>query len=170
MATHDIAITSNNTHEQFFIPQILPNRQNRYKTFSLKSYIYYTHVSQSLSTNLDKSEFVGGTLSEHGTSVPIGSTVISGLKSRAPTTPNSDLVSFLSSQVAIGKKAYIPCCWRRASGLGSRPMNSRKDSLSGREPPVLSTARRKSAPVAALVGPSFSKREKASAASTSAHL
>ena len=43
MATHDIAITSNNTHEQFFIPQILPNRQNRYKTFSLNSYIYYTY-------------------------------------------------------------------------------------------------------------------------------
>jgi len=37
----------------------------------------------------------GGTLSEHGTSVPIGSTVISGLKSRAPTTTNINLlVSF----------------------------------------------------------------------------
>jgi len=38
-----------------------------------------------------KLEFVGGTLSEHGTSVPIGSTVISGLKSRAPTTTNINL-------------------------------------------------------------------------------
>ena len=33
----------------------------------------------------------GETLSEHGTSVPIGSTVISGLKSRAPTTTNINL-------------------------------------------------------------------------------
>ena len=31
--------------------------------------------------------------SEHGTSVPIGSTVISGLKSRAPTTTNINLSS-----------------------------------------------------------------------------
>ncbi len=34
-----------------------------------------------------------GTLSEHGTSVPIGSTVISGLKSRAPKTTNINLSS-----------------------------------------------------------------------------
>ena len=33
----------------------------------------------------------GGTLSEHGTSVPIGSTVISGLKSRAPMATNINL-------------------------------------------------------------------------------
>ena len=45
----------------------------------------------------------GGTVPEHGTSVPIKRTVISGLKFRAPVATNTNL---------LRRGGLLPKCWR----------------------------------------------------------
>ena len=67
-------------------------------------------------------------------------------------------------------RAVIPQCRSSGAILGSRPRKATNNSIGSFEPPASSTSVLKSAPVAALKMPSSSKREKASADNTSAHL
>lgn len=61
--------------------------------------------------------------------------------------------------------------WRsKAATSGSRPRKATKESIAGREPPCCRTCSRKSLPTVGENSPSSSKRPKASADSTSAHL
>ena len=68
------------------------------------------HPRPILESSTRKIGICGGTLSEHGTSVLIGSTVISGLKSRAPTTTN---INLSSRGGASSKFSYFFTCQNR---------------------------------------------------------
>ena len=67
-------------------------------------------------------------------------------------------------------QAAMPLWRSRASTWGSRPRKARNSSIGSFEPPFSRMCFRKDWPVTGLKIPSSSKREKASAESTSAHL
>src|SRR5690606_33290996 len=71
---------------------------------------------------------------------------------------------------ALTYAAASPVCRSNASIDGRRPRKATNSSIASREPPCSRIWRRKLSPVARLKIPSSSKREKASADSTSAHL